>query len=439
MSGFFEHLWTTLNNSFSKITSLQATVIGVSCWLLLVKSQRWKKYDAIHKKYGPKWNNGQGKITAAEAQVIIRMSLHNDMAFLMNYALSFALFKTYAIPSISKLLLGTKQLGSKEMVSRRYADTAILISTFFTCPYSGFWDPDVGRENQELGDKSQPAEDPRAMIAVARMNWIHSHYTIPNRDYVYTLSLFILEPARWAERYGWRPLSPLEKHAYFVFWVDLANKMGMQDVPESIGALEDLVEQFESKYMVPAKSNHETAIHTFNELLGAIPKAFGLRKHADSIAICLLEDNVREAMMFPKQSAGHHSFTQNLLKFVSFVQCHLLLPRASTNPRLTVDNRRVPDTDPCPRLHMKKWPMKPWYKPESIGLGYYAMKLQVALGIFSDMPGPHLKSNGYRLEEIGPVELESSGYEEVFNQAAKMQGCPISGPWSLEARRKEQA
>jgi len=44
------------------------------------------------------------------------------------------------------------------------------------CPISGFLDPHYAKKNEE--SNTQPAEDPRAMIALARTNWLHSHYNI---------------------------------------------------------------------------------------------------------------------------------------------------------------------------------------------------------------------------------------------------------------------
>lgn len=123
----------------------------------------------------------------------------------------------FSQPSISKLLAATEELKSKESVSRRYTDvgpvsfkcelellthfwlqTVILIckpvwpmfdsvpprlkSTFIwkatwnECPISGFSDYDFALINK--GPNAKPAEDPRANIALARTNWLHSKYKI---------------------------------------------------------------------------------------------------------------------------------------------------------------------------------------------------------------------------------------------------------------------
>jgi len=72
--------------------------------------------------------------------------------------------------------------------ARRYADTGVLISDFTTYPF----------------------DSERRARALARMNFLHSHYLISNDDMLYTLSVFIVTPRRWIEKYEWRPLTDLE-------------------------------------------------------------------------------------------------------------------------------------------------------------------------------------------------------------------------------------
>ena len=50
--------------------------------------------------------------------------------------------------------------------------------------------------------------------------------------------------------------------------------------------------------MVPDPINAEVASYTLDELLFAVPEAFGLKTLAQRISICLLEDPVRISMMF---------------------------------------------------------------------------------------------------------------------------------------------
>jgi hypothetical protein len=50
--------------------------------------------------------------------------------------------------------------------------------------------------------------------------------------------------------------------------------------------------------MVPDPINAEVASYTLDELLFAVPGAFGLKTFARWISICLLDDVVRVSMLF---------------------------------------------------------------------------------------------------------------------------------------------
>jgi hypothetical protein len=50
--------------------------------------------------------------------------------------------------------------------------------------------------------------------------------------------------------------------------------------------------------MIPDPINAEVASYTLNELLFAVPEAFGLKTFAQRISICLLDDPVRISMLF---------------------------------------------------------------------------------------------------------------------------------------------
>ncbi|CAA7271254.1 unnamed protein product [Cyclocybe aegerita] len=422
-------------NCLQNLTPVQAAVGGLLVWVGIVRVFRWRRYNAIHREYGSKWNKGKGRITPEEAQKIMHASALYDMPLLLNYALAFALFKTYGIPTISKLLKATKQLSSQETISRRYADTEILISTWFGCPISGFLDPQVAEKNNGRPD-AKAADDPRAMIALARVNYLHSQYKISNDDYLYTLALFILQPAIWAKQYGWRPLSPMEEDAFFIYWKEIGKRMGIHDIPESVQALAAWSDQYEKQYMVRDKVNREVAEYTLEELLVAAPEALGIKSFGRRVAVCLMDDITREAMLYEKQPWYIYWLVNITMGSMAFVQCWLMLPAFSAHASVKLDPRpKNVKAGECPRLYPSKWTARPWYRPESSGLGYLKDRLLVSLGWYTEMPGPHLKSAGYRLEEMGPFKFEERAHEEIMKKAAELQGCPIAGPWSLEGRK----
>ncbi|KAL1755558.1 hypothetical protein FB107DRAFT_213225 [Schizophyllum commune] len=371
-------------------------------YLALVRALRWRKYDAVHRKYAYK-RQGGSTLTPEEAQEIVQLSLGYDMHYIMTMALSFALFKTYGIPSISKLLLATKELSTRENVAKRIIDVLLvrtvsrlnsLLATWTHCPISGHYP----------GAASTPC-DPRAMLSMARVNWLHSRYHISNDDFLYTLSLFIFEPLTWAENYGWRPCSELEKQAWFVYWSEIGKRMNINDVPETfvelkqwsmVSGLADnamLWQAYEETHLVPSPTNFEVAKHSVEEILYRVPNAFGLKHFARRLSVASLIEPA------------------------------------------------LPPVDPTSgvirRMHPRKFPSKPWYMLEpSNPLSALVVRIQVWLGLYECAPGPQLKSEGYYLHEMGPIQFERDGRIETVKAAEAFLGCPVPGPWVKAVGKK---
>lgn len=87
-----------------------ATVVIVLAYLALVRSLRFRRLRCIQKRYGlgptasgvlPQDGTTptRAKLTPAEAQEIIHVSLQYDLPGVILYATNFALFKTYSIVS----------------------------------------------------------------------------------------------------------------------------------------------------------------------------------------------------------------------------------------------------------------------------------------------------------------------------------------------------
>jgi hypothetical protein len=122
-----------------------------------------------------------------EYEQIYRIITTHEFPWDMNQSLSFALYRTYAVPSIGGLLRRTGEFT--ERTQKRYDDTALILDTVL-----------------EHGLASEPGR-----AAIRRMNQMHGAYPISNDEKRYVLCTFVMMPIRWIERYGWRPLSELEK------------------------------------------------------------------------------------------------------------------------------------------------------------------------------------------------------------------------------------
>ena len=176
----------------------QLVGLAVAGYVLLCNMLRFQRMKRKHRQYPYSTREALSQMTVEHAQQIQLYIGETEFPYLFEKALAFALYKTYGIPSISSLLVATKQLSEQDNAPKRYTDTAVLISEFTA------WAP-----NSE-----------RSCAAIARMNYLHSGYQkagkISNDDLLYTLSLFALEPKRWINRFEWRQLTNMEVCALYV-------------------------------------------------------------------------------------------------------------------------------------------------------------------------------------------------------------------------------
>jgi hypothetical protein len=138
---------------------------------------------------------------------IYRLLFTYEFPWDMNQALSFALFRTYAVPSIGGLLARTGEFTGRPQ--KRYDDTVLILDAVL-----------------EHGTAS---EEGRA--AVRRMNQMHRSYAIGNDDLRYVLATFVVTPIRWLDDFGWRRMTETERIASAHYYRDLGRHMGIRDIP----------------------------------------------------------------------------------------------------------------------------------------------------------------------------------------------------------------
>lgn len=206
-------------------------------------------------------------------QRIVFLSTCFDFSFDTTRALEFALFRTFAIPSIAALLDRTGEFRAR--AQKRYDDTDIVVSSLM-----------------ELGYDS-----PDGSAALRRMNAIHSRFQIANEDFLYVLSTFVYEPIRWNARFGWRPMVEAEKLAMFYFWRAVGERMGIQDLPTSYAAFEAFNRSYEREKIAPTAEANRTGTATRELFASWFPRPFkGLVRHA---VHALMDERTRAAFGFP--------------------------------------------------------------------------------------------------------------------------------------------
>jgi hypothetical protein len=226
-------------------------------------------------------------------------------------SLELALFRTFAVPSIARLLDSTGEFARE--AQKRYDDTDLIISTLLEDGY----DSETGRR------------------ALRRMNQIHGRFEISNEDFLYVLSTFVFEPIRWNARFGWRRMVEVERLASFHCWREIGRRMNIRDIPESYEELERFNVEYERAHVA---RTHETGRvgRDGRELFAAwFPRPARPAVRAGIHA--LLDDELRRSFAFPSPPPGLHGTLVAGLRLRAQV-VRMLPPRR--RPRLRTRKRR---------------------------------------------------------------------------------------------------
>ncbi|KAF2182243.1 hypothetical protein K469DRAFT_637108 [Zopfia rhizophila CBS 207.26] len=394
--------------------------VALSSYLLLCRGLRYLRRDGKHAQYPYKSREDFSKMTAQHAFEITKYTISLEFPFTIEKALQFALFRTYGIPTISKLLCDTRQLSEARNAPKRYADTAILITEFLT---------------------HEPTSD-RACSAIARMNYLHGMWQkrgrISNDDMLYTLSLFVLEVDRWVRTYEWRALTPMELCAFGTQWKSIGDVMGISfaglkhgpsDFVDGLQFVEDLrhwAEDYEKRTMVPNGWNHKLAEETIAILLCNAPHF--LKPYGKQAVITLMDGRLRRAMMYPDPPSQYLPLVSFALHARKLFIRHLLPPRPYFMRFRTVSDGPDPKTG---RYHQTIYEAEPWYvKPTLYNRYNLAAWFRWLLG--KPYPGPKkFKPEGYDILELGPLNLENSGQDECKETRERLMGagrgaCPFA-------------
>lgn len=193
-------------------------------------------------------------------------------------SLELALFRTFAVPSIARLLDSTGEFVQR--AQKRYDDTDLLISSFAEAGYAS----EAGRR------------------AIRRMNRLHGRFEIANEDFLYVLSSMVLEPIRWNARFGRRPLLDVEREATFLFWREVGRLMAIRELPATLAELERFNADFERERFAYTEEGRRVADGTMAMFVAWFP---GLPYRIGRRALCaVLDDPLLDALGYPRPSAA---------------------------------------------------------------------------------------------------------------------------------------
>ncbi|MEV0253380.1 oxygenase MpaB family protein [Streptomyces sp. NPDC050732] len=227
-------------------------------------------------------------------------------------ALELALYRTYAVPSIGRLLAQTAELT--ERTQKRYDDTALLLDTVVE---HGF-DDDEGR------------------TAIRRINQMHRSYDISNDDMRYVLCTFVVVPKRWIDTYGWRRLSRHETAAAAAYYRTLGRHMGIKEIPGSFEEFEDCLDAYEEANFGWDPGAREVSDATLDLMASWYPRPMAplLRK----ATLALLDEPLLRAFRYEQPGAATRSVVRGVVRLRGRA-VRLMPPRRA--PHYARQNREI--------------------------------------------------------------------------------------------------
>ncbi|GAB16744.1 hypothetical protein GOEFS_013_00080 [Gordonia effusa NBRC 100432] len=206
----------------------------------------------------------------------------------MNQSLSFALFRTYAVPSIGALLDRTGQFC--DFTQKRYDDTALLLEA----PLVDGFDSASGK------------------TAIRRINQMHKMYDISNDDMLYVLSTFVVVPKRWLDDYGWRPFTDAELRASVRYYQDLGKHMAIKDVPENYDDFATLMDAYELKHFAYDEGARRVADSTLHLLTTFYPRP--ARQLVELFSRALMDEPLLKAFGYREPGRVVQAVSQGALR-----------------------------------------------------------------------------------------------------------------------------
>ncbi|KAI9347447.1 hypothetical protein DFJ73DRAFT_660317 [Zopfochytrium polystomum] len=334
-------------------TTIAAAAAAAAAYLVLVRLLRYRRINAIRRRYA--WVKDPAKdLTLSHARDIYLQTLRYEFPFMTSTSTQLALFRTYGLPKISILLAATQQLCNPVYYARRYADTEVAI----------------------LDWTLEPPDSRRANAAIARVNWLHEHYKkhIDRDTMVYTLSVFVVEPAKFIADFEWRPRTDLENEAAALVWHTVGLKMGIADPPRTFADFVKANEDIESRLMRFHPDNRSVADASLDIFTARFPTA---------------------------------ALRRAIRPFRALVVRHAMLPRLSPAPALEFRDGKLFRSDPTVAVYLRPTLWQRWGPP-----AWYARAVGTPVagddGAFGE---------GCDIQDLGPVKFVGVGREDVKRRA----------------------
>ncbi|MFD7811575.1 oxygenase MpaB family protein [Streptomyces sp. NPDC059785] len=252
-----------------------------------------------------------------DASDIYRLSAAYEFPWDFTRALELALYRTYAVPSIGRLLAETAELTDR--TQKRYDDTSLLLDAVVEHGFGS----DEGR------------------TAIRRINQMHRSYDITDDDMRYVLCTFVVMPKRWVDAYGWRRLSRHETVAATVHYRTLGRHMGIRDIPQTYEESESCLDTYEEAHFGWDEGARRVSDATLDLMASWYPRP--LKPLLRTATLALLDDPLLRAFRYEPPSAATRAWVRRAVRARGRVVRLLPPRRAPHHARQNWEIKGYPD------------------------------------------------------------------------------------------------
>ncbi|NUT02668.1 MAG: DUF2236 domain-containing protein [Hamadaea sp.] len=196
--------------------------------------------------------------------------------------LNLAFYRTYCVPRIARLLLGTGELTGRPL--KRAYDTGVIMYELI----------------------AHGVDHPRGRQVLWALNRMHRAHDISDEDYRYVLGTLVFIPTRWVDRYGPRPLTTVQRAATLGFYRQVGAAMGIPAIPATWEGFEAEFEAYERAAFAFDPAAATLLASTKDLMVQRLPKPvrrFGFVRSMTAASLdVLLDEPARRALGRPEPS-----------------------------------------------------------------------------------------------------------------------------------------
>ncbi|PHH62575.1 hypothetical protein CDD81_6890 [Ophiocordyceps australis] len=369
-------------------------------YIVLCSLLRFRRLRRLQAKYNFPDRASLSRMTGTEARAIHHHCSAYEFPFAFDYGLRMAIFKTYALENVGRLLAASSDLMSTQHVGKRYEDTEVIYASFFHWPPS-----------------SPPLHD-----FVARMNYLHEPYVksgrILNKDLLYVLYISLVEPINHQRLYEWRSLTDMEVAASATLWyyigemmgIDYQSELGKNKWKDGIEFLDDLTAwsfKYEDLHLKRLPEVHTLGVNLIDFMLSVYPRVS--HPVVYQVLLLLLGERVRHALSLPEPSLAMTAIFYSSLLVRRFVLRFLTLPRLfPLQPMSDVDVKTG-------KVHHNRYLKEPWYVAPTFWArwGPTALSSRILGVMVPGQGGAEMKPDGFYVEDVGPQRTVGKGAEQM--------------------------